>query len=232
MLDFPFHTECADIITGAFHPQYTVELAIHFDGYIAYMVFDPRAEDALVVIRVDLFGAIIGNTLPEACGDILWLYGEYHSADDFIIYRWEIFRFAERNVSHTFNLLNRPCIAEVKGLRDRAVALGKNIQHLMKTFWINAVRKILCSFYIRDFKECIILHPVSNLFFIKFTSKEVMAVHIKLKLERRSCRNAEIAKPEFFVNESNNAGIYSDQISETFFRLFCRVRACKYYRIP
>ena len=59
------------------------------------MVFDPRAEDALVVIRTNLFGAVISNTLSEECGDILWLYGQYRSADDLIIYRREIFRFAE-----------------------------------------------------------------------------------------------------------------------------------------
>ena len=51
------------------------------------MVFDPRAEDALVVIRTNLFGAVISNTLSEECGDIPWLYGEYRSADDLIIYR-------------------------------------------------------------------------------------------------------------------------------------------------
>lgn len=32
VLDFPFHTECADVITGASNPQYTAELVIHFDG--------------------------------------------------------------------------------------------------------------------------------------------------------------------------------------------------------
>lgn len=105
------------------------------------------------------------------------------------------------NVSRTFNLLNRPCVAEVKGLRDRDVASGKDIQNLMETVRINAVRKFLCSFYIRDFKECIIPHLVNNLLFIKFMSKEVMAVHIKLKLERRPRRNAEVAKPKFFINE-------------------------------
>ena len=71
----------------------------------------------------------------------------------------------------------------------------------MKTFRVDAVRKFLCSLYIGDFKECVILHPVGDLLFIKFMSKQVMAVHIKLKPERGSCRNAKIAKPEFFINK-------------------------------
>ena len=35
----------------------------------------------------------------------------------------------------------------------------------MKTLWVDAVRKFLRSLYIGDFKECIILHPVSGLLF-------------------------------------------------------------------
>ena len=71
----------------------------------------------------------------------------------------------------------------------------------MKTLWVDAVRKFLRSLYIGDFKECIILHPVSGLLFVKFMSKQVMAVRIKLKPERRPCGNAKIAKSEFFINE-------------------------------
>lgn len=71
----------------------------------------------------------------------------------------------------------------------------------MEAFRVDAVRKFLRSLYIRDFKKCIILHPVSDLLFIKFMGKEVMAVHIKLKPEQRPCGNAEIAKPEFFIHE-------------------------------
>lgn len=61
----------------------------------------------------------------------------------------EIFQFAEHNASRTFNLPDRPCIAEARGLRGRAVAPGKNIRNLMETFRIDAARRFLCSLYIR-----------------------------------------------------------------------------------
>ena len=165
------------------------------------MVFDPRAEDALVVIRTNLFGAVISNTLSEESGNVVWFHSEDRSADDLIIKGLEILRFSKHNVSCTFNLLDCPCITKAKGIGDGAVASGKNIEDLMKAFWVDAVRKFLCSPYIGDFKECIILHPVGNLLFIKFMSKQVMTVHIKLEPERGPCRNAKITKPEFFINE-------------------------------
>ena len=68
-------------------------------------------------------------------------------------------------------------------------------------FRVNTVRKFLGSLYIGDFKERIILHPVSDLLFIKLMGKQVMAVHIKLKPERRPCRDAEIAETEFPVDK-------------------------------
>lgn len=71
----------------------------------------------------------------------------------------------------------------------------------MKPIRIDAVRKFLCGLYIGDFKKRIVLHPVSNLLFIKLMGKRVMSVHIKLKPEGRPCGNTKIAKPEFFINE-------------------------------
>ena len=222
MLDFPFHTECADIITGAFDPQYTAEFVIHFDRYITHMVFDPRAEDALVVIRTNLLGAVISNTLSKESGNVVWFHSEDRSADDLIIKGLKILWFAKHNVSRTFNLLDCPYIAKAKGLRDRAIAHGKNIEDLMKAFRVDAVRKFLCSLYIGDFKECIILHPVGDLLFIKFMSKQVMAVHIKLEPERGPCRNAKTAKPEFFINEIDKETSPEELVVKTF--IFNRIK--------
>ena len=71
------------------------------------MVFDPRTEDTLVIIRTNLFGAVISNTLPKENGDVIRFDGEYRCPDDLIINRFEIFLLAEHNVSCTFNLLDR-----------------------------------------------------------------------------------------------------------------------------
>lgn len=147
------------------------------------MVFNPRAEDVLVVIRTDFFGAVISNTLSKKSSNVVWFHSEGRSADDLIIKWLEVFRFAKHNVSRTFNLLNRPCIAKAKGLWDRVVASGKNIENFVKPFRVEAVRKFLCSLYIGDFKKCIVLHPICDLLFIKFMSKQIMAVHVKLKPE-------------------------------------------------
>ncbi len=172
----------------------------NFSHYLPF-TFDSRTEDALVVIRINLLGAVISNTLSKKSGNVVRFHSEDRSADDLIINGLEILRFAKHNVSGTFNLPDRPCIAKVKGLRDRAVAPGENIEDFVKAFRVDAVRKILCSLYIGDFKECIVLHPVGNLFFIKFMSKQIMAVHVNLKPEWEPCGNAKIAKPEFFINE-------------------------------
>src|SRR5699024_11111566 len=128
-------------------------LIIHFDRYITHMVFDPRTEDTLVIIRANLFGVIISNTLPKESGDVVWFHSEDCSADDLIINRFEIFRSAEHNVSRTFNLLDRPCITEPKRFRNRTVSSGKNIKNLVEPFRVNTVRKFLGSLYIGDFKE-------------------------------------------------------------------------------
>src|SRR5699024_1537475 len=145
------------------------------------MVFDPRTEDTLVIIRTNLFGAVISNTLPKESGDVVWFHSEDCRADDLIIKRFEIFLLAEHNVSRAFNLLDCPCITESKRLRNRAVSSGKNIKNFVESFRINAVRKFLGRLYIGDFKERIILHPVNNLLFIQFMCQQVMAVHVKLK---------------------------------------------------
>ena len=89
--------------------------------------------------------------MSRESGNVVWFHSENRSADDLIIKGLRILRFVKHNVSRTFNLLDRPCIAVAKGFRDRAVASGKNIQNLMKTFWVDAVRKFLRSLYIGDF---------------------------------------------------------------------------------
>lgn len=108
---------------------------------------------------------------------------------------------AEHNISCVFNVLDRPCIAEPKRFQNRTVSSGKNIKNLVVPFRVNAVRKFLSSRYIGNFKECIALHTVSNPLFIKLMGKQVMPVHVKLKLESRPCRNAEISEAEFFVDK-------------------------------
>ena len=42
---------------------------------------------------------------------------------------------------------------------------------------------------------------MGDLFFIQFMCQQVMAVHVKLKPERRPCRDAEIAEAEFPVDK-------------------------------
>lgn len=165
------------------------------------MVFDPRAEDALVVIRTNLFGAVISNTLSEECGDIIWLYRKYRSADDFIIKGFQIFRLFEHDIRCTFNLLDRPCIAKPKGLRDRAVTPGKDIQNLVESFRVDPVRKLLGRFYIGNFQKGVVVHTVTDLLPVQFAGKKVMPIHIKLKAERRPCWDAQIAEAKFFVNK-------------------------------
>ena len=129
------------------------------------MVLDPRAEDALVIIRTNLFGAGISNTLSKESGDIVWFHSEDYSADDLIIKRFEIFLLAEHNVGCAFNLLDSPCITESRRFRNRTVSSGKNIKNLVEPLRVNTVRKFLGSLYLGDFKEGIVLHPVNDLFF-------------------------------------------------------------------
>ena len=94
-----------------------------------------------------------------------------------------------------------PCITEPKRFWNRTVASGESIKNFVESFRVDTVRKFLGRLYIGNFKERIILHPVSNLFFIQLIGKQVMAVHVKLKPERRPCRNAEIAETEFPVDK-------------------------------
>ena len=75
------------------------------------MVFNPRAEDALVVIRANLFGAVISNTLSKESSNVVWFHSEDRSANVLIIKRLEILRFVKHNVSRTFNLLYIDCSA-------------------------------------------------------------------------------------------------------------------------
>ncbi len=112
------------------------------------MVFDSRAENTLVIVGSDFFDTVISDTLSEECGDIIWLYRKYRSADDFIIKGFQISGLFEHDIRCTFNLLDRPCIAKSKGFRDRAVTSGKDVKHFMQILRIDPVGKLLCSFYI------------------------------------------------------------------------------------
>jgi len=38
------------------------------------MVFDPRSENALVIVGADLFLTVIGNALSQEGGNVIWLY--------------------------------------------------------------------------------------------------------------------------------------------------------------
>ena len=165
------------------------------------MVFDSRAENALVVVGSDFFDTVISDTLSEECGDIIWLYRKYRSADDFIVKGFQIFRLFEHDIRCTFNLLDRPCIAKPKGLRDRAVTPGKDIQNLVEIFRVDPVGKLLGCFYIGNFQKGVVVHTVTNLLPVQFVGKKVMPIHIKLKAERRPCWDAQIAEAKFFVNK-------------------------------
>lgn len=122
------------------------------------------------------------------------------SYDPKSIYKLYIYG-SRKGIRSPRNLLDRPCITKPKRFRNRTVSSGEDIKNLMETFRVYTVRKLLSSLYIGDFKERIVLHPVSNSLLIKFMGKQVMSVHIKLKPERRPCRNTEIAETEFPVNK-------------------------------
>ena len=120
---------------------------------------------------------------------------------NFIIDWCQVFRLTEHDIRGTFDLLNRPGITQPERFRNGTVASGKDIENFMEPLRVDTVRKFLSSFNIGDFKERIVLHPVRKLFFIKLIGEQVMTVHVKLKTERRPCRDTKIAKAKFPVDK-------------------------------
>lgn len=59
VLDFPFHTECIDIITAAFNLQHTAELVIHFDVRDRAVASGKNIKDLMKTFRVDAVGCCI-----------------------------------------------------------------------------------------------------------------------------------------------------------------------------
>lgn len=201
MLNFPLHTERTDIIAGAFNSQYTAKLVIHFYGHITHVVLDPRSEDALIIVCTNLFGTVISDSLSKESGDVVRLHSIYRSVDDFIIDWCQVFRLTEHDIRGTFDLLNRPGITQPERFRNGTVASGKDIENFMEPLRVDTVRKFLSSFNIGDFKERVVLHSVRKLFFVKLIGEQVMTVHVKLKTERRPCRDTKIAKAKFPVDK-------------------------------
>ena len=201
MLNFPLHTERTDIIAGAFNSQYTAKLVIHFYGHITHVVLDPRSEDALIIVCANLFGTVISDSLSKESGDVVRLHSIYRSVDDFIIDWCQVFRLTEHDIRGTFDLLNRPGITQPERFRNGTVASGKDIENFMEPLRVDTVRKFLSSFNIGDFKERVVLHSVRKLFFVKLIGEQVMTVHVKLKTERRPCRDTKIAKAKFPVDK-------------------------------
>lgn len=93
------------------------------------------------------------------------------------------------------------CIDKPKGLRDRAVASGKDIKDFVEILRVDPVRKFLGRFHIRNFQKGIVVHTVTNLLLVQLVGKKVMPIHIKLKAERRLCGDAQIAETKLFVNK-------------------------------
>ena len=46
------------------------------------MVFDPRSEDALIIVCANLFGTVISDSLSKESGDVVRLHSIYRSADE------------------------------------------------------------------------------------------------------------------------------------------------------
>ena len=95
----------------------------------------------------------------------------------------------EHDICCTLDLLNRPGVTESKAVGYRTVASGKDIKDFVEVFRIDPVGKLLCSLNIRDFKECVIMHTVSNILFLQLMSEKVVSVHIELQTERGPGRN-------------------------------------------
>ena len=72
------------------------------------MVFDPRSEEALVIMGTDLFLAVVSKPLSKESGYVIRVHGMDGCLDDFIIERLQVFRGLEDDIRSAFNLHNRP----------------------------------------------------------------------------------------------------------------------------
>ena len=144
------------------------------------MVFDPCAKDSLVIVSSDFLFAIIGNTLSQEGGDIIWLYREDCRTDHIVIKGFQVARLFEHDVSCALNLLNRPCIVKAERFRDWTIALRKNVENLMETFRIDSIRELLGSFDIGDFQESIIVHAVRDSLLAQLMGEQVAMLFFML----------------------------------------------------
>ena len=165
------------------------------------MVFDPRSENALVIVGADFFLTVTGNTLSQKGGDVVRLYHKDCRPDNLVIKWFQVTGLFEHEVGCALNLLDSPCVAETECFRDWTVTFCKNIQNLMEVFRVDPVREFLGGLHIRDFQEGIIVHVVSDFFLLQFAGKEVVSIHIELQTERSPGRDAQVTETRFFVNE-------------------------------
>lgn len=139
------------------------------------MVFDPRFENPLVIVGSDFFLIVIDNTLYQKSGNIIRFYGKDCCLDNFVIKRSQIVWVLEHDIYCTLNWLYRLGVTETKAVGHGVVAFDKDF---MEGFRIDSVGELLCSFNIRDFKECVIMHTIH----IELQAKRSLVQH------KLSCR--------------------------------------------
>ena len=96
------------------------------------MVFDPRSENALVIVGADFFLTVIGNTLSQEGGDVVRLYRKDRRPDNLVIKWFQVTRLFEHDVCCALDLLDSPCVAETECFRGWRVAFCESIQNLME----------------------------------------------------------------------------------------------------
>lgn len=139
--------------------------------------------------------------LPKESGDIVRFYCKDCRSDDLVIKGFQVTRLPEHDVCCTLNLLDSPCVAETECFRSWTVTFCKSIQNLMEVFRVDSVRELLSGFHIRDFKESVIMHTVSDSLLLQLTGKKVVAIHVELQTERSPGGDTQIAEPKLLVNE-------------------------------
>ena len=112
------------------------------------MVFDPRSENALVIVGADFFLTVIGNTLSQEGGDVVRLYRKDRRPDNLVIKWFQVTRLFEHDVCCALDLLDSPCVAETECFRGWRVAFCESIQNLMEVFRVDPVRELLGGFHI------------------------------------------------------------------------------------
>lgn len=165
------------------------------------MVFNPCSEDTLVIVGADFLLTVVGNTLSQEGGYVVWLYRKDFRPDNPVIMRFQAILLFGHDVCCAFNLLDSPCVTEAECFSDWTVAFCKSVQNLMEAFRVDPVRELLGSFNIRGLKEGVIMHTVSDSLLLQLMGKKVVAVHVEQQAERSPCGDTQIAESKLLVNE-------------------------------